>query len=125
MRREKETKSCNTTVESSAESNNITYGWVCPKCGKVNAPWKDHCDCTESYDPWKYWSEWWKYPYYPYYPYSPYTPYVWCSNKVDDKTKINEASADLNTKLTPNSDENWTTSCTCNCCDNHKDKENK
>lgn len=21
-------------------------GWVCPKCGTVNAPWKDKCDCT-------------------------------------------------------------------------------
>ena len=29
-----------------AESNyNTQYGWVCPKCGKVNAPWKDSCNC--------------------------------------------------------------------------------
>ena len=26
----------------------VQYGWVCPKCGRVNAPWKDHCDCNES-----------------------------------------------------------------------------
>lgn len=22
-------------------------GWVCPRCGQVNAPWKDHCDCKK------------------------------------------------------------------------------
>lgn len=20
-------------------------GWLCPRCGTVNAPWKGHCDC--------------------------------------------------------------------------------
>jgi len=24
---------------------NKQYGWICPKCGRVNAPWKDSCDC--------------------------------------------------------------------------------
>lgn len=24
----------------------ITYGWVCPKCGCVNAPWAATCPCT-------------------------------------------------------------------------------
>ena len=23
-------------------------GWICPKCGRVNAPWKSGCDCTSS-----------------------------------------------------------------------------
>lgn len=23
----------------------MSYGWVCPKCGRVNAPWKSTCDC--------------------------------------------------------------------------------
>lgn len=27
-------------------------GWVCPKCGKVNAPWKESCDCVITYCPW-------------------------------------------------------------------------
>ena len=24
------------------------YGWICPRCGKVNAPHKDYCDCNSS-----------------------------------------------------------------------------
>lgn len=24
----------------------ITYGWVCPKCGCVNAPWSATCPCS-------------------------------------------------------------------------------
>lgn len=24
----------------------ITYGWVCPKCGSVNAPWAAMCPCS-------------------------------------------------------------------------------
>ncbi|MFA5054150.1 MAG: hypothetical protein WC565_08835 [Parcubacteria group bacterium] len=23
------------------------YGWVCPLCGKVNAPWVASCDCVK------------------------------------------------------------------------------
>jgi len=23
------------------------YGWQCPKCGKVNAPWRGYCNCKE------------------------------------------------------------------------------
>lgn len=26
------------------------YGWICPKCGKVNAPHRDCCDCSGN--PW-------------------------------------------------------------------------
>jgi len=25
-------------------------GWVCPKCGRVNAPFMDHCDCISKVD---------------------------------------------------------------------------
>lgn len=25
---------------------NMNYGWICPKCGKVNAPHRDFCDCS-------------------------------------------------------------------------------
>lgn len=24
-------------------------GWICPRCGKVNAPFMPSCDCTSSY----------------------------------------------------------------------------
>jgi hypothetical protein len=25
-------------------------GWLCPKCGRVNAPFMDHCDCVPKID---------------------------------------------------------------------------
>ena len=28
--------------------NNKSYGWICPNCGKVNAPWMPSCDCRVS-----------------------------------------------------------------------------
>lgn len=24
-------------------------GWICPKCGRVNAPWMPTCDCVSRY----------------------------------------------------------------------------
>ena len=40
------------------------YGWVCPRCSKVNAPWKSQCDCSGNYwyPTWEgpYYDEWWK-----------------------------------------------------------------
>lgn len=26
-----------------------SYGWICPICGTVNAPWKPTCDCDKNY----------------------------------------------------------------------------
>lgn len=43
-------------------------GWICPCCGRVNAPWVAHCDCTG----------WYYQPYYPYYPNTnPYPTVTW------------------------------------------------
>lgn len=28
--------------------SSVNYGWVCPKCGRVNAPFVRTCDCTNS-----------------------------------------------------------------------------
>ena len=25
------------------------YGWACPRCGRINAPWKSSCDCSGNY----------------------------------------------------------------------------
>ena len=41
------------------------YGWVCPRCSRVNAPWKSTCDCTgnnwyPTWYPWNYSEPWWK-----------------------------------------------------------------
>lgn len=42
-----QTTATTTTVGTGtiASNSNIQYGWVCPRCGKVNAPWKDSCNC--------------------------------------------------------------------------------
>lgn len=29
----------------SSEGFGVWQGWVCPKCGKVLAPWRSECDC--------------------------------------------------------------------------------
>ena len=26
----------------------MLYGWICPVCNKVNAPWVEHCDCNKN-----------------------------------------------------------------------------
>lgn len=28
--------------------SNAKEGWICPKCGLVNAPWMPNCSCTPS-----------------------------------------------------------------------------
>lgn len=41
------------------------YGWACPRCGRINAPWKSQCDCLGGnwYPTWYHWDyrePWWK-----------------------------------------------------------------
>ena len=41
------------------------YGWACPRCGRINAPWKSQCDCLggnwySTWYPWDYKEPWWK-----------------------------------------------------------------
>lgn len=46
-------------------------GWECPRCGRINAPWKSQCDCVRNNywtvtDDWiykPYNDEWWKHVY--------------------------------------------------------------
>ena len=39
------------------------HGWICPRCNRVNAPWKSTCDCSGGYyyPIWEYKEPWWKY----------------------------------------------------------------
>ena len=30
------------------KQENSQYGWICPRCDKVNAPWKSECDCNKN-----------------------------------------------------------------------------
>ena len=45
----------------------IEYGWACPRCGRINAPWKSQCDCSGNYwyPSWEkpQYDEWWKHVY--------------------------------------------------------------
>ncbi len=31
--------------ETIGEIHNVNVGWLCPKCNRVNAPFKPNCDC--------------------------------------------------------------------------------
>ena len=117
-----------TTILNKADTVNsditpVWYGWVCPKCGRVNAPWKDVCDCcqgiatpytppntppTHYYDP----AVW---PINPN-PFNPYSPYKWgdepgwwnkgptcisncgCSNKITDHPRASSVHLTSNIK---------------------------
>jgi hypothetical protein len=48
--------------------NKKEYGWICPKCGKVNAPWKSECDCPKDW-------------YVPYPTYIPYPNFLYRPNE--------------------------------------------
>ena len=50
--------STSTTYKSSPPPTE--YGWVCPRCSRVNAPWKSQCDCSGNnwYPTWNYKEPW-------------------------------------------------------------------
>ena len=60
--------------ENTVKERHIQQGWECPKCGTVNAPWKDHCGCA-NYTPCPTYPTYSTYPIYPYYPTYPIYPY--------------------------------------------------
>ena len=84
--------SSSTTYKSSSPS--IEYGWACPRCGRINAPWKSQCDCsgkTYWYPTWEgpYYDEWWK--------------HVTCAPETTWKAPSSVCSSDSTTKQNPNS----------------------
>ena len=59
------TTGTSTSTTYKASSPPTEYGWACPRCGRINAPWKSQCDCvgnTYWYPTWEkpYYDEWWK-----------------------------------------------------------------
>lgn len=56
------TKSTSTNKASYTIANK-QYGWICPVCGRGNAPWNSSCSCRGGY--WAYPSyPWWNQPWY-------------------------------------------------------------
>ena len=89
------------TAESTTETSTSTtykissspteYGWVCPRCNKVNAPWKSTCDCSGGYYhptwyPWDYKEPWWK--------------QVYCDWKVPSSMCSSDSSTNDSNKIT-------------------------
>ena len=33
------------TTYYNPQTPNVQYGWACPRCGKINAPWVNQCTC--------------------------------------------------------------------------------
>ena len=65
------------------------YGWVCPCCNRVNAPWKSSCDCQgynwyPTWYPWDYKEPWWKQV-----TYEPTTTTDWKTKSTTSDTKSN------------------------------------
>ena len=40
--------STSTTWHCPYTSHKAERGWECPRCGRINAPWKSSCDCATS-----------------------------------------------------------------------------
>lgn len=35
------------TTYYNPQTPNVQYGWACPRCGKINAPWASQCQCAK------------------------------------------------------------------------------
>lgn len=44
----KETTATNTGSNKPYSESSIASGWLCPRCGRINAPWVRQCDCSPS-----------------------------------------------------------------------------
>ena len=85
--------STSTTYKSSSPPS-MEYGWACPRCGRINAPWKSTCDCSGRaywYPTWEgpYYDEWWK--------------HVTCAPETNWKAPSSVCGSDSTTKQNPNS----------------------
>ena len=59
------TTGTSTSTTYKVSSPPTEYGWACPRCGRINAPWKSQCDCLSgnwypTWYPWDYKEPWWK-----------------------------------------------------------------
>ena len=59
---ENSTTTTGTSTTYKVSSPPMEYGWACPRCGRINAPWKSTCDCAGGYyyTTWEYREPWWK-----------------------------------------------------------------
>ena len=66
------TNNTSTAINNTSHRKNTDYGWICPVCGRGNAPWNSSCSCRGGY--WTYPTPWWRQTY-----------YTTCSNITDTK----------------------------------------
>jgi hypothetical protein len=63
-------------------------GWVCPKCGRVNAPFIDHCPCSNGNVSYPQIPSYPLYPWYPTYPWYPWSTGTWVCNNQNGTYKV-------------------------------------
>lgn len=61
----KETTATNTGSNKPYSESSIASGWLCPRCGRINAPWVRQCSCAPSTYDWDKITinpcdDWWK-----------------------------------------------------------------